>query len=585
MTERMATPAMGWTAVAIIAASTFVAIGLYAVATVSLTEVYADQWRHYVAMLQRPFPGSLLIADNGHRTVITALIRWIEMRTLAGNQLLQLTAGTVFASVALLVFSTTALRDRDQRMTPRVIAIALVAFALFWLGNARVLLHSNESSNVFVIILLSMVGIALVSDARGGRFRTMAAAFLGVVATFSFGSGVAVFVAFAVVLALQHRHRDLALMTAILVVTLAMYVLLPGDRGVQSSMTISPLANLHTAATWLSSMWVQLLSPFTQIDASNTLPPGIREAAAVSARLYHGSLGVPYANTLPFALVGWLGLAMLVAITIRGWRDPASSSRLRLIGLGLSWFAFGVAGIVSLGRLGYFEQHPGQIFANRYVIWSCVFWSGLVIAAMARKHGQDDIRRAAAAPVVALTMLFLGLLTTRGQWIWADIVQQGVRLDSAGFAVDVVDADRNLGETVFDEVRSGIGPLRAAGISAFAWPEARLYGARINYDRIESGVRIPVIQVHAIRNRLGGEATRIEFEVEPHVDVDMPPRLLVIAGGRSVGILVRQSNAAGWQYAGFANTIFSGEDLKIAQLMADGTVTCWAHCNDTSARP
>jgi hypothetical protein len=569
------------TAVATAAAMAFVAIGLFAIATLGLTEIYADQWRHYVASLQHPFPDSLFIADNGHRTVVTSLIRWIEMRTLSGNQWLQLIAGALFAMTALLVFSRAALSDRNQSTGTRFLTIALFAFTLFWLGNARVLLHSNESSNVFVIILLSVVGLALVSGARGGWGRTTAAAFLGVVATFSFGSGVAAFAGFAVVLVVQRRYRDLVVMSAIVLVALALYVLLPDDRGVRVSLPANPLANLHAAATWLSSMWVQLLAPFTQLDAGNTLPAGLRAAAGASARLYHGSLGVPYVNTLPFAVIGWSGLAVLIFVTVRGWRDPASNSRLRLVGLGLSWFAFAVAGIVSLGRLDYFDEFPGQIFANRYTIWSCVFWCGLLVAVMARTNDRSTHSPRFLAHSFALGVLLLGLLTTRGHWIWAEIVQQGVRLDSAGFAVDVVDPDRDLGETIFDDVRSGIGPLRAAGISAFDWPEARIFRAAIDSSRIESGVRTIELKATRIGNRLGGEAMRVELEVDRIAAIDMPPRLLVAADGHAVGILIKQPEGSGWRYAGFANATVDEEELSIGPLMADGTIICWTDCDDS----
>ncbi len=568
-------------AASLVVAMLFVVIGVWAIATWGLTELYADQWRQYPVFLEQAFPANVIAADNGHRTVFTSLIRWIENRTLAGNQSLQLAAGALFAGGALAVFFSVAWRDRPQPVPRRALAVAVFAFAVFWLGNARMLLHGNESSNVYLIVLSLVGGLALLSHPHATTMRLTGACLLGAVATFSFGSGLAAFAAFAVVLAVQHRYRDMVIAVAALVGTFVLYALSPDAGGVRGSLVIRPLANAHTAATWLSSMWVQLLIPFIEPGAGGALPPGVRDIAGVSARLYESLLGSPHRNPWPFAVVGWLGVAAVCVMSWRSFRDQALRGRTRLIALGIAWFAFGVAGIVSLGRLDYFDAHPQQIFANRYVPWSCLFWCGLIVARLAARPDASRSVAGTLVSAVAIAILAMGLLTTRGHAVWSEIVQQGVHLGSAGFAVDVVDSEHGLGETQFQDLAAGIPAIRAARISLFDWPESRRYGGAVSLFTTRPDIELKAMHATTISNRLGGAATRVEAEFTPR-DGAAPARLLLVANGRAVGVLVRQASVPGWRYAGYANPVLDEDQLTVARIDDDGTILCWHRCGDAA---
>lgn len=570
-----------WRCAYAIVALAFVGIGLWAIACYGLTELYADQWRQYLTYLALPFPADALAADNGHRTVFPSLIRLLELELFDGNQRLQLVVGASCAFASWLLVVRTALRDETVAAAARWPVVALTAFALFWIGNARMLLHGNEAVHVHLIILSLLGALLVTSDDRRRRWRLVAACLFGVVATFSFGSGMAVFPALAVALALQRRARDLALVLAVAAITLAVYMTVPGGDGVRHAIGLRPLANLGTMATWLASMWFYLLQPFIDPDSGGSLLL-LKETASSTARAYRSVFGDPELNPIPLTVVGGFGLAWLSGLTWHAWRRRADGATLRL-GIGMAWFAVGVAGIVSLGRLDYFAAHPAQIFANRYVPWSCLFWCGVLTAALAfpAAAGTGARLRMASLSVLIAVALCLGLLTTRGHLLWSQIVQQGVRLDSAAFVAGVIDDDRSLGESLHEEVATALNRIRAARVAEFAWPESRLIGQRVPFARVGAGVTPLRFEAIPARNRLGGDAMRIELQFQRTDDVEMPPRLLVIVDGRAAGVLVQQTTMPGWSYAGYVAQPVTTDELRVLRLREGGD-ECWVGCGDGS---
>jgi hypothetical protein len=579
----------------------FVVSGTLAVLQLGITELYADQWRQYLPYVQEAFPASAFVADNGHRSVFPALIRLAELHWMDGNQWLQLLAGLMFALTAWGIAARIALRDGTLAWLDRAVAVAVVAFAIFWLGNARMLLHGNESANVYLIMLSLVAAVALAMDRAAGAPRLTGAGALGVVAAFSFGPGLAVFVGVIAVLLLQRRWRAAAGLAIAMFVTLAVYMAIPGGDGVRNSLHIAPLANLRTAATWLSSMWLHLLLPLVDIDVAARVPFGLSGAAQAIARGWQALFGNPWHDVLPFTVAGMAGLAWLAWLSARAVRRDAGPAM--LLGLGMAWFAFAVAGIVALGREEYFAAHPGQIVANRYVPWSCLFWAGLLVAAIgARGTGSGAAaavasgeRTDAAAPVarlrplhaLVLAILFLGLATNGGFRVWSRIVQNGVRVDAAGFASGVVDATASFGETVSAEVVHGLPVLREARVSMFAWPEARLIGTQVIPDAQVGNVgREPAsVDVRPVGNLLGGTAMRIEavfwrrHDTGNDADASMPRRLLLVEAGEAIGILVHRADTDGGRYAGYARREVPMDRLVYARLDGEGRPVCFAGCD------
>lgn len=91
---------------------------------------------------------------------------------------------------------------------------------------------------------------------------------------------------------------------------------------------------------------------------------------------------------------------------MRAWLQRERNRRV-LLGLGLAAFAAGAAGIVSLARLSYFQRHPEQLFADRYLPWSCLFWLGLLLASYPIQKSSRMRAVLTVSAVLMTAVLFL----------------------------------------------------------------------------------------------------------------------------------------------------------------------------------
>ena len=160
----------------------YAAAGLVAMWAYSPRVPYADAWRQLARFLSAPFPANVVAPENGHSALLPNLLRVLDIRLADGNQLLLTIAGIVF------VLATVALAWRMVRELPtsagRAAAMLVVSLGLFWLGNARVLMHGAESVHAYMVTLFLMAGLCLLVKDRGEGRGPSAFALLG------FSSGV-----------------------------------------------------------------------------------------------------------------------------------------------------------------------------------------------------------------------------------------------------------------------------------------------------------------------------------------------------------------------------------------------------------
>ncbi|MBX3725989.1 MAG: hypothetical protein KF823_08725 [Xanthomonadales bacterium] len=547
-------------------AAAFVLLGLSTIATHGWTEIYADQWRLYPIYLEQAFPANVLALENGHRPVFPGLVRVAELHLLDGNQKLQLAVGGLLALATVLVLAFIAWRDARAGLVARALATALAAFAVFWLGNARMLLHGNESVHAYLLTACLAGGIALVLRDPLPRPALGLAALLAFIATFSFGPGMATFPALALVLVLQRRYRPAVWMGVALLATLLLYFALPGATGVRNSLQLRPFASLLTAATWLASMPVNLFDAAFDPDAGRSLPSWLRAILQPIAQGYRAHAGDIRVQHGPATALGLFAMATLLWATFTTWRDQANQQRLRLAGLALAWFGAGVAVIVALGRLGYFQDHPDQMFAHRYLPWSCLFWLGWFWVVLGRS-GKWHWPFGAGVAIASVLMLGMGLATSTGYRIWGELIRDGLRVDSAGIAMGHLVADRpQLGESHVEHIEAALPAVRGAGISMFAWPESKLLGSRIPVPTTPGPAFAGEIETaNPVANRLDS-APSLYLEIRMHaVDAKPPGRLLVLDGERRVvGMVVRGAAGGAWRYRGFARVPSLDDGLVLA---------------------
>lgn len=537
--------------VALATALAYVLVGLATMLFASPTVPFADSYRFLATFLAQPFPANVLAADNGHREVLTNLVRLLDLELCAAGQELQIACGVLGITVAA------ALLLRPWRGAPtdaRIAATALVAVGMFWLGNGRKLAHGSESAHLGLVLLCLVVGLrCVVSSAptRGGR-RAWLAAGLGVAATLSFSSGLACFVAFAVVLLLRHAPPGHWL-PVVVGAAVAAALLLFGDRGGPPALQFAPLAQLEQWLRWLGAPFVHVLHPLLDPEHAARMPWPASAPARTVAALAHPCFGPAASARWPALALGALGLLALVAFSRRLWRDGGSTTE--RVAVGVAWFGAAVGVLVVAARFGYFVKHADQITTTRYLPWSMLLWTGLALAFVSDPKRAPRTRLLAAllaAGCFAPSQVWCG----RAAWRLREIADT----TAAGAAVGVLGVDFELSETRFKDVARAIPALRAAHAAMFAWPETGLLGTVPEAARLQP-IDCRDVAVEPVANRFDSPGSVVTFAAE-----SAPGRRLLLLDGDGCvrGIAVPAGCAGRWH--GWLRGALPARDLCIAAL-------------------
>ncbi len=493
---------------------------------------YADAWRFLTHFLTQPFPRNVLGADNGHLELFPDLVRVAELEWFAANQHLQTAVGI---ALALGTWALAVGRLRREVMAPeRFWALALVlALGLFWLGNFRALAHANETVHAYAVTLGLVAGLRLAW--RGGVAASIAAGLCGVFASLSFGSGLAVFPALLLVLALRRAAwRDyLPIAASMMAVLLLMLALRDGTA---DSVPPPDLVGLLDALMrWLGGPVLFASWPLWDPELAQLLPTAALRGALLPLALgYEQAAGPVMLARWPHLGWGWLGLAGFVLALVRCWRAP---NFVCVSAAAVAAFALCVGALIVLVRASYFEAHPDQLLAPRYVVWSSLFWAGLCLALV------DALKPARAAQLA----LILGALCLPSQ-LWmaqlADRQQQVAERSALAAAVGVLPPELPLGETVFEDLAEALPLLSEAGAAMFVWPETPWL------ERAPDPAQLRVLapsslQIRRIENRLGPPGRRVAFEL---AELDVARLLLIDADGIVRGLARREPDGRwlGW---------------------------------------
>jgi hypothetical protein len=353
------------------------------------------------------------------------------------------------------------------------------------------LLHGNESVHAYLVLLMAVVATMLAwrgaAPPRGLPTLLLATA-CGAVATASFGPGVAVPVLVVwLAILFEARWRDV-LVTAVcgLGVLFAYLHLLPGSEGVRGSIAVRPLDNLRVMALWMNSPWVSLglgaLVPAFATEAAGIVADSWVGAPwrALAARLTAGQ-----ASALLLALCAALGL-LAVLTTARGSLRLRQARRenvppLFVAGLGLAWFGLGVTLLISVTRLDYFAAHPGQVFADRYLLWPCALWAGVFLQWIAWP-GAPRGRLRGALGCVAVVAVGLAALPAHENGIgWGNAVYAIAERSAVAAWMGVEDPEWMVDEddaTIADR-RRAIELFRRHRAAMFSRDVDRLMGQRV----------------------------------------------------------------------------------------------------------
>jgi hypothetical protein len=553
-----------------LAASAYLVDSLSAILHWAPHALYADQWRQYLDYVTLPFPQNVLHPDNGHWLVVPNLVAWIELVWFAGNQWLQILVGLLAMSGAVATVAWVCLRDRGVPMQHRAAGAFLGTFAIFWLGNIRTLFHSTELLHTSLpIACLMLAGSACIAATRSGPARSgglgyvAAATALAFVATFSFGYGIAVFIAIVAVLVARRANRSqLFLALGGLIATAALYVLMPGGDGVRGVLVFAPAENLLIGARWLGAPFVTLFGYLWNPDLS-----GLITIDALSARAHQlavlMSQRFPDLRTgvLPYAALGAGGMIALTWISFRRLRATAPAGATEALGLGIAWLGVTAAGIVSVSRLSAFQKYPDQIYADRYLPWPCLFWLGLALIALGR--APRSLAARGTLMFAFLLPLFGWPIQTGGQ-IYAALVRGLIDNTADGSIVGVIERGVSLGETQTDEFVRGLPELRRRRVAQFATRAAGSIGTTASGSH---ALPDAVITTRPIAdNLIGSASTAVVLRLPAPGAAAHEPLLLIDGDGIVVGLASSDARLDPPGYSGYANCSPCSGGLRAAAL-------------------
>lgn len=473
-----------------------------------LRHPFLDQFRLYERYLSLGMWEGVLALENGHRPVLPGLVRWLDLFWLDGQGLLLTLTAWTAAALALALLLREVWRELDAPLAAA--ASVALAVTLLWGAHARMFIHAYEAQHLWYILLAVVMGSSAVIGAGSSTWRWGLGVVCCVAATFSFGPGLASFAALFALAVLQRAGWRVAggVVLSALGCAVVYLWLLPGANGVrgQSQGLDLPWAVHYVVARW-GAWWLEFLPPTS-------------------------SLGWAERRWLAFAL-GLMGVGAVVVSAVRQWWRRERMGPLALHGLALVVFAATANALIAANRVGYFHEHPGQLFAERYLFWTALLWAGVALYGLARLSVVGPVR--AQAPVLAVTLL-IGLLAVQPalRWrAWSAEVYRRVEVSALANLMDV------RAHEVFAEITDGPVDnawrcsrlMRAQGVDVFAFGAMPVSLVLPSYAALPA---LPVTWREVVSP--GGSVWSVQSLLPPELAQEAGERhWLVDASGRVVG--------------------------------------------------
>ena len=415
------------------------------VANYGLRHPFLDQFRLYERYLSSDLWSGVMALENGHRPVLPGLVRWMDLFWLDGHGLLLTLSAWAAAALVLVLLLRPIWRELGAPLAAAA-SCALVV-SLLWGAHARMFIHAFEAQHLWYILLGVVAGAAAAMGAGSPARRWGLALLCCVAATFSFGPGLASFASLFVLVVLQRAGWRVA--GAVVLVALASAAIylwwLPGADAVrgQSQGLDLPWAIHYVGARW-GAWWIEFLPA-------------------------DGPLDMVQRRWLAFGL-GTLAVGLLGLSAARRWwrRDVFSATEQH--GLVLVAFAVTANTLIAANRVGYFHQHPGQLFAERYLFWTAVLWAGVALYGLARVSAKGSTRAAAVALVATAVVAVLAIgpaLQWRG---WSAEVYRRVEVSALAERMDIRSAEvfRDITDGPLDNAWRCTQAMREHAVGVFA---------------------------------------------------------------------------------------------------------------------
>lgn len=483
-----------------------------------------DFWRIYDFALNYSWLGSAVFKYNNHSIFFPALLWLLDLRFFHGQQLM-----LFVTSLVLLLLSTALLlipvwRVWREDFTRTCLATLAVIFGSFWMGRAMITTSGGFSCIASMVTLGAAVAFPLLSRMRlenPAYWRTtiliISAAYL---ASFSFGTGLALWPTLWLLgWSMRLPRRSLMILLFASLVVLIIYRLLPPPDNNLVFRASADSPGLLSVAS-LKNLCLLIGAPLLYSIAA-------WKGTRITLELLQTSDGI--------WLAGVAGLIFSIAVLVRRLiRRDLQGDNIEFIGVALIAFSLCTIILVVSGRVLHFQKVPLDVVAPRYLFWSSLFWTGVVLTMISAAH-PEWLRWPCA--------LFVFAIAIGG---WQEHYAEGFHWRYARYLADegatslingVFDPNRMLAPTI-EQADSVVPQLRALRLDMFAdglheWigqPLARLF--RNSHNE-------PAFRGRAAAERLvGGRDQAHAVKVVGQLDLQGTARNLVIVDqqGTVVGI-------------------------------------------------
>ena len=425
--------------------------------------VYAFAWDH--TWLQ-----SAVLKQAGHVTFFPSLIGLANLRFFHGNVQMLFFAGLglLFVTVALLLIPVW--RDNTVTLTAKALATLVVLMGNFWMARASITANGEFNCDNSLAMAGSALAFFLITKTRCSWPVTAIVVCAGFVASFSFGTGLAIWPTLVLLAwCLRLPRRTIVVLGISALAATVIYALLP----------VLPSSYSVQQKSAISLNFIGVLTEFCRLVGSPVL---------YSLAAYRGAkplTDLSQSSGLVFSGAVGLALAGLVVIPRILRRD------LRKIGLestGLSLLIFNLFALVliTVGRLRSFNLVPS---APRYLFWSSLFWTSLILLGIERTERLQ--RGRLPTLLLPFAIAFLAWPAHYQAGLWCKSAQILCDKDATALINGVVEAQRiqmvpaQL-KQIFEERLNLASELRARRLDVFAdglqdWiglREADVFGTR-----------------------------------------------------------------------------------------------------------
>ncbi len=324
-----------------------------------LWDVYAFAWNH--TWLQ-----SALLKQDAHvkffpKSICLANLRFFHADN--AQMLFFVGMGLLLMTVWLLLIPIW--RDKTISLTAKTLSTLVVVLGNFWMGRASITANGESNSENSLVMCGAALAFLLIARTRCSWTATAIVVCAGFVASFSFGTGLAIWPTLLLLTwCLRLPRRTIVLLGICALAAAVIYEMLP----------VLPF-NWPKVSDVSPGNPIDVLTKFCRLVGSPVLfTIAAWREAKTPTDLQHS-----------FSIALWSGVAGLalagIVVIPRMLRRDLGKSGLESTGLSLLIFNLFALTLITVGRFISFNLEP---FAPRYLFWSSLFWMSLILLGIER---------------------------------------------------------------------------------------------------------------------------------------------------------------------------------------------------------